>query len=63
MTQIRIYYHKDPSDPAEVSRSLIAIQRQFVSAETERRRSSERLDQKWLSSIGDVRKVCLAWKR
>ncbi len=28
--QIRIYYHKDPSDPAEVSRSLIAIQRQFV---------------------------------
>ena len=28
--QIRVSYNEDPSDPVEVSRSLIAIQRQFI---------------------------------
>ena len=27
---IRVYYNEDPSDPVEASRSLVAIQRQFV---------------------------------
>ena len=60
--KITVSFEQDPRDPVDVSRSLVAIQKQFVPL-NRAAAIEQALALKWLNSIGYARKVSLDRKR